>query len=80
MYSTKVQNTKVYFSNRNENLKMLTIIANNPKEFFICIILPTNVYQNEEVFVYSAIIHELYFILESRTKLTALSIGFHMML
>ena len=80
MYSTKVQNTKVYFSNRNENLKMLTIIANNPKEFFICIILPTNIYLNGEVFVYSAIIHELYYILESRTKLTALSIGFGMML
>ena len=39
-----------------------------------------NVYLNEEVFVYSAIIQKVYYILESRTKLTALSIGFGMML
>ena len=58
----------MYFSNRNENQT-----SRYSKEFFICIILPTNIYLNGDVFVCSAIIHELYYILESRTKLTALS-------
>ena len=46
MYSTKVQNTKVYFSKLECEL------------LFIGIILKTNTYLYGDAFVYSAVMHE----------------------
>ena len=61
---------KCIFLNRNENTPLL----------FIGIILKTNTYLYGDAIVYRAVFHEWYYILESRKKLTALSMGFGMML